>query len=138
MDHINNFEKFIEWFESETWIVNDTSVRMTVAQLNLTYRSKQHRYRGTIRLKHSVPVIASPGWAHKNFGWETLTSSRDFSVHDVDFYLEEWPGLAKMTTLLLLTPGIIRFAYYGNHNFDNCYFYGDYPKERITFTTLPV
>ena len=121
MDHINNFEKFIEWFESETWIVYDTPVRMTIAQLNLSYYKKKHRYHGTIRLKHSVPVIASSGWAQKNFGWETLTSSRDASVHDVNFHLTEWPGLDRMTTILLLQINRPQFSYYGNGNYQVCY-----------------
>ena len=124
MNSIKNFEQFIEWFESETWHIHNIKVNMTIEQLNLTYRKQTNLYHGTIRLKHSAPVIAKyiPGWASNNFGWETISAmSNTFSIHKVDFHLSEWCGLDKMTTLLLLKPGIIRFSYYGNHNFDNCY-----------------
>ena len=123
MNAIKNFEQFIQWFESETWQIHDIEVNMTIAQMNLTYRKRTHLYHGVIRLKHSDSVIPKyiPDWASNNFGWETISATSNTSIHNVDFHLSEWCGLDKMTTLLLLKPGVSRFNYYGNRVFDNCY-----------------
>ena len=123
MNNINNFEQFINYLESETCQIHDKDVKMTIAQLNLRYRKRTHSYHGTIRLKHSTFVIPNhiPEWASNNFGWVTLSQHLLKSEHEVNFYLNEWPGLDRMTTLLLLQSHQPRFNYYGNYNFNGCY-----------------